>query len=246
MWYSNFILYVHSRYVWANIYCAHMDFTCTHTYTRKHTCNVHSNTILCEDSWTNQLTSTPSCAHIYICVLVYIFTIIFINESVYKYCGQAIRIPLSAHCVDLYAIISCGLFIHVWACVSYIHTYLEISINVACIYFHMYEYMNRFIRFQTRVFMYMYTHVPFKTSMLNHAYMDIYKSIFTHSYVYPHKQKKVRGTVIRTGQIKMLESEREYACEKCAHKFKVIFFVLFCLRSVYRTKFFASVFQKEI
>jgi len=32
---------------------------------------------------------------------------------------------------------------------------------------------------------------------------------------------QVRGTVIRTGQIKMLESEREYACEKCAHKFKV-------------------------
>ena len=29
----------------------------------------------------------------------------------------------------------------------------------------------------------------------------------------------------------MLESEREYACEKCAHKFKVVFFVWFCLRS---------------
>jgi len=188
--YSNYILYVHSRYVWVNIHCTHMDFTCTHTYTRTHTCNVHSNTILHEDSWTNQLTSTPSSAHIYICVLVYIYTIIFINKSVYTYCGQAIQLPLSAHCVDLYAIISCGLIIHVWACLSYLHTYLEISINIVCIYFHMYEYMNRFIRFQTRVFMYMYTHVPFKTSMLNHAYMDIYKSIFTHSYVYPHKQKK--------------------------------------------------------
>lgn len=32
---------------------------------------------------------------------------------------------------------------------------------------------------------------------------------------------QVRGTVIRTGQIKMLESEREYSCDKCAHKFKV-------------------------
>jgi len=32
---------------------------------------------------------------------------------------------------------------------------------------------------------------------------------------------QVRGTVIRTGQIKMLEAEREYACEKCGHKFKV-------------------------
>jgi len=32
---------------------------------------------------------------------------------------------------------------------------------------------------------------------------------------------QVRGTVIRTGQIKMLESEREYACDKCAHRFKV-------------------------
>jgi DNA helicase MCM9 len=29
---------------------------------------------------------------------------------------------------------------------------------------------------------------------------------------------QVRGTVIRTGQIKMLESEREYSCDKCAHR----------------------------
>ena len=33
---------------------------------------------------------------------------------------------------------------------------------------------------------------------------------------------QVRGTVIRTGQIKMLESEREYSCDKCAHRFKVL------------------------
>lgn len=31
----------------------------------------------------------------------------------------------------------------------------------------------------------------------------------------------VRGTVIRTGLIKMLESQREYECSKCKHTFKV-------------------------
>ena len=33
---------------------------------------------------------------------------------------------------------------------------------------------------------------------------------------------QVRGTVIRTGQIKMLESERQYSCDKCAHVFRVL------------------------
>jgi len=42
----------------------------------------------------------------------------------------------------------------------------------------------------------------------------------------------------------MLESEREYACEKCAHKFKVVFLFGFVSGLMY--KVFASVFQKEI
>lgn len=33
---------------------------------------------------------------------------------------------------------------------------------------------------------------------------------------------QVRGTVIRTGQIKMLESERQYSCDKCGHVFRVL------------------------
>jgi DNA helicase MCM9 len=32
----------------------------------------------------------------------------------------------------------------------------------------------------------------------------------------------IAGTVIRTGVVKMLESEREYECQKCKHRFRVM------------------------
>jgi DNA-directed RNA polymerase subunit RPC12/RpoP len=51
----------------------------------------------------------------------------------------------------------------------------------------------------------------------------------------------LKGTVIRSGGVKMIEGEREYQCRKCSHRFVMLFKRLPVLAEIETLAFASSV-----